>query len=550
MKVWLGIAALALALRLTGIGYGLPAVFNADEPHLVNVAVSLGGGSLNPRFFKYPSLWIYALFTAYGAYFLAWSGFGLTRSAQQFGEFFVWNPEGFYLIGRLLAALASVLALERVYRAGRALWGERAGWVASALLAVSPVVVVAAHAAKPDCLLLFLASCSWAFAAQYFVSGRDRALLLCGLSTGLAASAQYTAIPLAVLPVSAWAARRLAERVRWKTLAGSLGAVAGGFFLGSPYVLLDYETFRRFVQDQRALEQAAGAKAGWAMVSGNLLTFAGPWWTAGLFLAGGAALLCLMDRPKALLLLLPPALYAACLAGSAEGGWQRYLFAVFPALALSAAHAVETAARSLSRLRPGWAGRFLPALTLLALAPGAWSSAAYDRELMLPDTRWLAARWIETYVPQGAKILMDQEHASPPLRQSLPMVERLLERTERTRHPRRKYYALMRSGHPGGGYAVYQLWRDPADLHTWPGHAAFSSAGRAVLDVGGGLRAAREEGIDWVVTSSAGARPDRSPRLEVFFMELGREGKFLAEFKPEAGRAAGPEIRVYRIAPW
>jgi hypothetical protein len=53
--LWATIGA-ALALRLFGIMWGLPHAYNADEPHLVNLAVSFGGGSLNPYAFKYPTL--------------------------------------------------------------------------------------------------------------------------------------------------------------------------------------------------------------------------------------------------------------------------------------------------------------------------------------------------------------------------------------------------------------------------------------------------------------------------------------------------------------
>ena len=60
----------AVALRLIGIGYGLPAVFNSDEPHIVNTAVSFGSGDFNPHRFKYPTLWMYLLFFVYGIYFV------------------------------------------------------------------------------------------------------------------------------------------------------------------------------------------------------------------------------------------------------------------------------------------------------------------------------------------------------------------------------------------------------------------------------------------------------------------------------------------------
>ena len=61
LKEWalpglVGVALVAVVLRLLGICWGLPHLYNADEPHIVNLAVSFGGGSLKPYAFKYPTL--------------------------------------------------------------------------------------------------------------------------------------------------------------------------------------------------------------------------------------------------------------------------------------------------------------------------------------------------------------------------------------------------------------------------------------------------------------------------------------------------------------
>src|SRR5471030_123703 len=92
---------LAAVARLIGIGYGLPAVYNADEPHVINMAVSLAG-SLRPYSFKYPTLWPTVLAGFYGLWFVLWSGFGLLRGATDFAAKYAFSPGGFYLIGRVL----------------------------------------------------------------------------------------------------------------------------------------------------------------------------------------------------------------------------------------------------------------------------------------------------------------------------------------------------------------------------------------------------------------------------------------------------------------
>ena len=153
LAVLLAVIAAAAALRLAGAGYGLPAVFNADEPHHVDVAVSFGRGSLNPGVFKYPTLWMYTLFLEYGAYFVFWSRCGLARSVSDFGALFVWHPGSFYLLARLLSAAFSLGGVVLCWRTAARLFGGRSGLWAAALLAASPTLVVSAHAAKPDSMM-------------------------------------------------------------------------------------------------------------------------------------------------------------------------------------------------------------------------------------------------------------------------------------------------------------------------------------------------------------------------------------------------------------
>ncbi|MCX5787776.1 MAG: glycosyltransferase family 39 protein [Elusimicrobia bacterium] len=530
---------LAVVLRLVGAGYGLPAVFNSDEPHLVNVAVSFGAGSLNPHLFKYPTLWMYLLFCAYGALFLVWSGFGRLHSAADFGRYFVWTPAPFYLIGRLLAAALSVAALVPLYRAGRRWLGVPAAAAAAALIAVAPAVVEAAHSTKPDSLLLFWAALAWACSARYLDEGRRRALVQAGVAAGLAFSSQYTAAPLGVLLVSAWLARR------WRAgdaapldLVLACFAFGAAFVAGSPYALLDFRAFWAALQDIRSFEIAIGAPAGFLIVLRNLFHFAGPW-LAGLALVAGAAEIVRRDKPRALWLLLPVATYLLFLSRSCEGGWPRYLMAVYPALALLAATAVDAVDQR-------WGAKPALALAAAIALPGLWASASYDRKILLPDTRMLSAEWVEANIPQGKTLLLDQEHASPRVTMSRATGERLLAQARAAGHPRAKYYQYLVEGHPGGGYGVYRVLRDFKDLHSHPAHTAFSASGQPMLDVSGGLAAAKEAGVDYVVLTDWGADPERSPELARFFAEVRRQVR-VAEFEPIPGRLAGPRIEVYRL---
>src|SRR5262245_56650051 len=70
-----------LALRLIGLGYGLPHVYNPDEIAIMNRALALPNNHFNPQNFLYPTFYFYAL--------LAWEGafFAVARVVGIFGSF-------------------------------------------------------------------------------------------------------------------------------------------------------------------------------------------------------------------------------------------------------------------------------------------------------------------------------------------------------------------------------------------------------------------------------------------------------------------------------
>ena len=71
-------------LRVWGIAFGLPFLYHADEPIIVNHALAFGAGDLNPHFFKIPPLVSYLLFACYGIYYLVGGFHGITQFQNLF----------------------------------------------------------------------------------------------------------------------------------------------------------------------------------------------------------------------------------------------------------------------------------------------------------------------------------------------------------------------------------------------------------------------------------------------------------------------------------
>ena len=537
----LPLAAAAVALRFSGISWGLPAVYNADEPHLVNLAVSFGGGSLRPAFFKYPSLWPYLLFLCYGLYFALWSGLGLRRGVADFIGLYAWRPAGFYLIGRALCAACGLLGLAVLVRAQRERRPSGVPW-AALTLAFAPAVVENAHAAKPDGLMMLCACCAWLFILRLYRDGGRRQHWAAGLAMGLAMSSQYTAVfvPLAALAAHLLSPARPPRRWLWE---GAL-ATALGFCAGSPYILLDFGRFWASMKDLADLT----ALAPWSRLSvtrsvlANVWGFAGPWSLAGPALLLGAVLLWRRERRLAVVFLAPVAAYILGLGNNPEGAWPRYLMGAFPGLAL-------LAAEGLSWLEAQAAGPVVTGLLVAAvIGPGLYRSALYDRSLALPDTRQEATAWLSARAPAGATLLLDEPHASPDLRMTRQEVEELWRKTSRAGSPRARLYRGMADTHPGGGWRILRIGRSARDLHSSPRHVQLSQADAPTLDVSAGLAPALSAGVSFVVLSSFGANPEHSPELAAFFADLDRRGTLLREFDPAPGRVEGPVLKVYRIA--
>lgn len=536
MRALTGVLAAAAALRLAGIQWGLPNTMNADEPHLVNLAVSFGSGTLRPYALKYPTLWPYVLFAAFGVYFLLWSRLGLKHRVSEFAAHFAWNPGPFYLIARLLAAAASLAGVA-------VLWAEEREHAAAAwpwgalLLAFSPILVELAHSAKPDCLMFLFACLGWRWALRVQRAGERRAHWLSGFFFGLALACQYTAAPAFAALVFA----HLASKARPRWLLEGAAAAALGLFVGAPYVFIDLRRVLEGMRDMQALMalKPYSFRVMAPLVLSNAWNFAGRWSLGGLAAVAGLISLLRRDKARALVLATTPAIYIILLSRHHDGGWARYMLAAFPGLALLAAEGLE-------RARLAWRWAAVP-LLLLTIGPGVVTDVQMDRQMRLEDTRARAAGWIRANVPEGATLLLDQIHASPDLPMTREECERLAVQARAAGSPRARLYAAMAASHPGGGYRILRIRQSAAELSAGPEHVERSQADSPTLDVRPGLDMARAQRVDYVVTSSFGADPQRAPELGEFFEELGRQATLAATFAPEAGRSQGPTLRVYAL---
>ena len=355
--------ALAAALRLIGIEYGLPfgSLLNPDEQNIVPRAWAMvHGAGPDPHWFDYPTLVLYVL-----------------------APFQAWQDEPSYLTARVIVAVLGTAAVAAAWWLGRAAYGKTAGLVAAAAVAVETIGVAYSHMAVTDVPMTALIAVSLGLA----VTGR---IELAGLAAGLAASAKYPAVFLVVpLVVAGWG--------NWRRLGVGIAAAIAAFFATSPYVLVHpHQAWSDATRVQRL------AREGWLGFehdSWALFSFTGKLWDGlgpALVVALVGLVLALRRRSRTDLILV--AFVAAYLIDllTIRAHFDRYVLPLVPPLAVLAGRQ-----------------KILAPLALACLVvPLVWAIGD-DVRLTRTDTRVVAHGWIEQHVPPRATIAA--ESSTPPL---------------------------------------------------------------------------------------------------------------------------------------
>ena len=318
------------------------------------------GAGPDPHWFDYPTLLLYVL-----------------------APFQAWQDEPSYLTARLIVVAFGVAAVAAAWWLGRAAYGNTAGLVAAAAVAVETIGVAYSHMAVTDVPMTALIAVSLAFA----VRGQ---LELAGLAAGLAASAKYPAVFLVVpLVVAAWG--------KWRRLGYSLGIAVVAFLATSPYVLV--HPHQAWADASRVQRLAREGWLGFEHDSWALFSFTGKLWDGfgpALVIGVIGLALALYRRTRTDLILASFVLAYLVDLLTIRAHFDRYVLPLVPALAALAGRQ-----------------RILAPITLGCLiVPLVWT-VGDDARLTRTDTRAVAHAWIVRNVPPHARIAA--ESSTPPL---------------------------------------------------------------------------------------------------------------------------------------
>jgi len=361
--VLLFILMLAATVRLLPTRAGLPYLHEWDEPQIASTALNMmKTGDLNPHFFHYGTLTIYAqlgvdvahfffLMRAHPPPFPVEPGRFIEHGEIDLGSIetfydtgFPWEVShpSFYLWNRAFNALLGTATVFVTFLLGRLLAGATAGLLAAALMAVQGFHVELSAVVNPDvAMTLFALTAIWASVA-FSQNGLARWLVAALVCCGLAASAKYNGAFSVVAPMAALAARRRYAAPAWLWVAVPV-VPALAFLAGTPYALLDLPSFLSQAGFELYHYAARGHGAvpvepGWGHFALQVRRVAEHFGVVPALVAlGGLALLA--RRAGGLVALVYPALYF-CSMATTRAPFHRNLLVVYPLLAIAAAVAV------------------------------------------------------------------------------------------------------------------------------------------------------------------------------------------------------------------
>ncbi len=246
------ILILALVLRLWGITWGLPNQQRALSYH-PDEGVNLVSGVLEegqPRphldlkFYHYGGLYFYAWQSAvavnrsYGAVKLPLTGQPNVNVPD--------SPAAMILVGRLLTVLCGVLTVGLLIPLGTRLFNRSVGLTSALIYAVIPSAVVHGHYATVDVPAAMMVTLALLFGAKLMAKPTVRAMLISGLTCGLACATKYNVILVIFAPLSVLLLNRdvtMPIRLRNALLLGFASVI--GFILGCLGAVINFEGFRK-----------------------------------------------------------------------------------------------------------------------------------------------------------------------------------------------------------------------------------------------------------------------------------------------------------------
>lgn len=429
------IFAIALSLRLLGIGWGLPNDWHFFSYHPDEATIALCVSLLdifslrmNPHHFNYGSLFFYLVYFA----LLFAVGSGLVKS-QNILSLSFWRD--MHIVGRTLNAFIGASTVFVVWRTAYIAYGGHCALLSALLIAVLPIHVQHSHFMTIDVSFAFWAMVALLYSlralmlSQSGCSERHQTIgsfMLSGFFGGLSVGTKYgVLLPLCatwlvaslyIVGAGDQPARQLKMAMRIAVFNFFLPALAMclfGFLLVCPYSILAWNEFIQGVlYEMRHMRMGHGelfldtGSGHLYHIRVNLNASLGlPLLITSAF---GIVWAFIKRRPQDVLLLTFILVYFG-IVGCFKVRFARYLMPIIPPLCILTANGVCDVFTAVMRANVSRSFKrivrcIITVAFLFVLAYTALYSCAIVRVMILPDTRDLAASWVRKNIPHGSTI--------------------------------------------------------------------------------------------------------------------------------------------------
>ena len=404
------ILLIAVALRLNNIAFGLPSLWDPDEPIFMLIPINmLTDRTLDPGWFGHPgSTTIYLI----GLIDATVAGLGLAAGrypdVASFARAAFEDPSLLFIPVRVVMAFIGVGTVWLTYLVGRRLHGATAGLIAALLLAINALHIAWSQVIRTDInASLFMLACIL-FSMRAYAQGRLRDFALAGAFAGLATVTKWPAITVFVAVLGAAAGRGLNRR-ELAGLGASGAALITAMFIASPFVFIDWRTVLANLNGEARPFHLAHTGAGFLS---NLQFYAifeirsTMGWIGLAAVLAGAVLLARRSR-AARWTLIPVVMAFLALICAQHLIWSRWMLPVLPAMCIFAGIAAEELSAAISSRLPQISPSVATGLFTAVLAAPSLSGAVGQAIERNNDTRGLAARWAVEHIPPGSTVVIE-----------------------------------------------------------------------------------------------------------------------------------------------
>jgi len=413
------IITIGFIIRFIGINYGLPQPYHPDEKLVMGKASRIIAGDLNPRFFVWPTLYLYltAFFYKF-SYWLLWIlhyFFGFIHPLKKL--YLLVNSNiittyHYYLISRSVSLIFGTITIPVTYLIGKELSSKKAGLIAALFIALAYYPVLYSHIGIISTTMACLTLLSFYFAVKIYQTGRLKYYFVASIIGGLAIATKYNAaiiifpLLLAHLFLFLKNGYQLNKNFYSKAVIIILFVLIA-FFIGCPYSLLDFGKFTKDIswlaESETGLIESTSRyfkgiqSTSWALNLKYLWEGMGPLLLT-LSLAGIILSLFKRKYPALLLLSFPLCYYVAI--SQTKTPVPRYTIAIYPFLLLLASIFILF----LEKYLRSFPKAFLIGIIIVALSIPFFNTVRLDYYFCQKDTRQLALAWIKENIPKNSKI--------------------------------------------------------------------------------------------------------------------------------------------------